>query len=78
MYFIVHKKPVTGQELKGVTNTYFEEGGNFKVKLASNSYKKSGKIGEELNSWINSGSLAKITSGAHGSLILSLLGAHLR
>ena len=57
---------------------YLARLGNFEAKLDSNSYKKSGKIGEELNSWINSGSLAKITSGAHGSLILSLLGAHLR
>ena len=78
LHFIIQKKLVIEQGLKGVSNAYFEELGNFKAKLGSNSYKKSGKIGEELNSWINSGSLAKITSGAHGSLILSLLGAHLR
>ncbi|OGM21503.1 hypothetical protein A2714_00075 [Candidatus Woesebacteria bacterium RIFCSPHIGHO2_01_FULL_38_9] len=44
--------------------TYFFVSGVFEANSGSNSYKKSGKIGEDLNSWINSGSLAKITSGA--------------
>jgi len=50
LHFIIQRKPVTGQELKEEINPYFEGLGNFKVKLGCNSYKKSGKIGEELNS----------------------------
>jgi len=60
LLFIVQKKPIiTKQEL-----VHFEGLRSFKVKLGSNSYKKSGKIGEELNSWMNPGSLAKTSSGA--------------
>ena len=43
---------------------YFMVWGIFEANSGCNSYKKFGKIGEELNSWINPGSLAKITSGA--------------
>ena len=41
-----------------VTESFFE------ANSGCNSYKKSGKIGEEPNSLMNSGSLCKITSGA--------------
>ena len=59
--------PVSQQELKRVSNAYFSEGGVFESKLGSNSYRKFGKIGEELNCWINSGSLCNSTSGAPGA-----------
>ena len=63
--FIIQRKPVSQQELKRVSNAYFSEEGVFESKLGSNSYKKSGKIGFELNSWMNPGSLANTSSGAH-------------
>jgi len=50
LHFIIQKKLVTGHGLKEVSNAYFEGLGNFNAKLGSNSYKKSGKIGLELNS----------------------------
>jgi len=50
LHFIVHKKPTTTKVKKEEKVAYFEGGGNFKAKLGSNSYKKSGKIGLELNS----------------------------
>ena len=43
---------------------YFAITGIVEANSSCNSYKKSGKIGEELNSLINSGSLAKTSSGA--------------